>query len=310
MDALGSLLSGPRAQSAFLLRAVFDPPWSIRIEDEAPLTIVAMVSGHAKIWNDGAEPLDLQAGDVVIARGTEHYTMADSLETPVQSIIHPGQRCTTVYGDDLAEKMCLGVRSWGNAPDGGTTMLIGTYQSSSEVSRRLLEALPTLAVLRAAESSSAITGLLADEIVKDDPAQESVLDRLLDLLLITTLRTWFARPDAHAPRWYRANSDPVVGRALKLLHNNPEYPWTVDRIAARTGMSRAALARRFTDLVGEPPMSYLTGWRIDLAADLLHEPAATLDSVARQVGYSSPFALSAAFKRVRGVSPAEHRRTA
>ena len=121
------------------------------------------------------------------------------------------------------------------------------------------------------------------------------------------LRAWFARPDAEAPAWYRANGDPVVGRALRLLHHNPSHPWTVATLAAEVGVSRAALARRFTELVGEPPMTFLTGWRLALAADLLRDPDATLGAVAHQVGYGSPFALSAAFKRVRGISPQQHR---
>ena len=81
-------------------------------------------------------------------------------------------------------------------------------------------------------------------------------------------------------------------------------------LAREVGVSRAALARRFHDLVGEPPMTFLTGWRIALAADLLREPGATISSVAHQVGYSSPFALSTAFKRIRGVSPQQHRAAA
>jgi len=149
--------------------------------------------------------------------------------------------------------------------------------------------------------------LLGDEIVKDEPGQEVVLDRLLDLLLIAVLRAWFARPEAVGPSWFRAHEDPVVGRALRLLHHEPDRPWTVATLAADAGVSRAALARRFTELVGEPPMSFLTGWRIALAADLLREPGATVASVARQVGYGSPFALSTAFKRLRGVSPQQHR---
>ncbi len=124
------------------------------------------------------------------------------------------------------------------------------------------------------------------------------------------LRAWFARPEAGAPAWYRAYGDPVVGPALRLLHNSPERPWTVASLARATGASRAALARRFTELVGEPPMTFLTGWRIALAADLLREPGATVGSVAPQVGYGSAFALSTAFKRLRGISPAEHRATA
>lgn len=103
-------------------------------------------------------------------------------------------------------------------------------------------------------------------------------------------RTEQAGPEAHAPRWYRAQSDPVVGRALRMPHNNPAHPWTVAKLAAETGISRAALARRFTELVGEPPMTFLTGWRLALAADLLCEPDSTISAIAEKVGYASPFA--------------------
>ena len=240
-------------------------------------------------------------------RGPEPYTVADDPATPPQVIIHPGQRCTTLWGEDLAEAMRLGVRTWGNSPDGSTVMLTGSYQESGEVSRRLLAALPELVVLPARAWDSPVVPLLADEIVKDEPGQEAVLDRLLDLLLIAVLRAWFSRPEAVAPAWYRAYGDPVVGPALRLLYNNPDHPWTVASLAAKTGVSRAALARRFTELVGEPPMRFLTEWRIALAADLLREPGATLGAVARQVGYGSAFALSAAFKRERGISPARYR---
>ena len=105
-------------------------------------------------------------------------------------------------------------------------------------------------------------------------------------------------------RLVRGEADPLVGRALQLLHHNPARPWTVGSLAAATGVSRATLARRFTELVGEPPMQFLTGWRLALAADLLRDPDTTLAAVARRVGYSTPFALSTAFKRARGVSPA------
>ena len=162
-------------------------------------------------------------------------------------------------------------------------------------------------MLHRADWESPLAGLLAAEVERDAPGQEAVLDRLLDLLLITALRAWFARPQARPPAWYAASADPVVGRALGLLHHNPAPPWTVAALARATGVSRATLARRFTDLVGEPPMSFLTGWRLALAADLLRDPDTTLGAVARQVGYGSPFALSTAFKRAHGVSPRVHR---
>jgi AraC-like DNA-binding protein len=310
MDAVAGLLDGPRAREAFLLRSSMDPPWSLRVQDEAPLTLLAMVRGDAWLVPEDGEAEALGRGDVAIVRGPDPYVVADDPATPPQAVIHPGQRCTTLDGVELAEQWSLGVRSWGNAPDGATVMLTGTYQLGGEVSRRLLRALPPWLVLRDDEWDCPVIPLLADEIVKDEPGQEAVLDRLLDLLLIAVLRAWFARPEAGAPDWYRAYGDPVVGRALRLLHHNPAHPWTVAELAREVGVSRAALARRFHDLVGEPPMTFLTGWRIALAADLLREPGATIGSVAHQVGYGSPFALSAAFKRLRGISPREHRAAA
>ncbi len=307
MDAVAGLLDGPRAREAFLLRSSMDPPWSLRIQDEAPLTVVAMLRGVAWFVPDDGEAVALRTGDVAIIRGPDPYTIADDVNTPPQAVIHPGQRCSTPEGEQLELMHDLGVRTWGNAADGATEMITGSYHLDGEVSRRLLRALPTLIVLRDAEWDCPVVPLLADEILKDEPGQEAVLDRLLDLLLIAVLRAWFARPEAGAPGWYRAYSDPIVGLALRLLHNNPAHPWTVASLAREVGASRAALARRFHDLVGEPPMSFLTGWRIALAADMLLEPDATIGSVAHEVGYGSPFALSTAFKRVRGVSPQQHR---
>jgi AraC-like DNA-binding protein len=168
----------------------------------------------------------------------------------------------------------------GQRPRRLQVMLTGTYQLHSDVSRRLLRALPPILVLRGGELDSPLVALLAGEIGKNEQGQEAVLDRLLDLLLIAVLRAWFARPDGQAPGWYRAHADPVVGHALRLMHHNPPHPWTLAELAQEVGISRPALARRFLELVGEPPMTFLTAWRIALAADLLREPSATLASVA------------------------------
>jgi AraC-like DNA-binding protein len=307
MDALASLLNGPRAQGAFLLRSILEPPWSLRIQDRTPITLISVVSGEAWVVPENDPPVLLRPGDVSVVRGPDPYTVADDPATPPQAIILPGDRSTTMDGRELCAEMDLGVRTWGHSLDGSTVLLTGTYHMRGEITQRLLDTLPALVVLRADSWDCPLVPLLNHEIVKDEPGQEVVLDRLLDLLLIAVLRAWFSRPEAQAPAWYQALGDPVVGPALRLLHGNPAHPWTVGTLAAKTGVSRAALARRFTALVGEPPMAYLTGWRLALAADLLREPDATVAAVARQVGYGSPFALSAAFKRVRGVSPQEHR---
>ncbi|NUT40683.1 MAG: AraC family transcriptional regulator [Thermoactinospora sp.] len=302
MDALAGLLSGPRAQNAFLLRAMMAPPWSIRAQDGSPLSVIVMLSGDAWITPDDGDPARLEQGSIAITRGPGAFTFADDPATPLQIIIDPGNQCRSLDGRPLVQELSLGLRTWGTSSDGPVAMLIGSYHLDTEVSRRLLRALPPLVVQPGADSP--LVTLLDHEIAKDEPGQEVVLDRLLDLLLIGVLRKWFANQANH---WYLAFNDPVVGMALRLLHNDPAHPWTVALLAERVGVSRATLARAFTDLVGEPPMSYLTDWRLTLAADLLREPGMTVGSVARKVGYGSPFALSAAFKRVRGVSPQEHR---
>ena len=282
----------------------------MRIADEAPLCLIAITRGEAWVLPDEGAAERLGPGDVAVIRGPDPYTVADAPRTEPQVLILPGQRCVTPDGQELELMSWMGVRTWGNSPVGSTVMLVGTYEHEGEVSRRLLGALPPVLVLPADAWESPLVGLLADEMGRDEAGQEAVLDRLLDLLLIAVLRAWFARPDAQAPAWYRAYSDPVVGQALRLIHSDPAHSWTVAELAAEAGVSRAALARRFNELVGEPPMTFLTDWRLSLAADLLLEPEATIGSVAHQVGYGSPFALSTAFKRVRGVSPLQYRRAA
>ncbi|NKY52994.1 AraC family transcriptional regulator [Nocardia vermiculata] len=306
MDALADLLDGPRARGAFVMRSLLDAPWALRVQDRAPLTVMVVTRGHAYVVPDDGEPTRLDQGAIAIVRGPDPYTVADEPSTPPQAVVHPGQTTTTPEGELLCETWDLGVRSWGTNPDGTTALLTGTYEVTGSVSDRLLRALPARVILDGHAVDERLLGLLVDEAGRDIPGQASVLDRLLDLLTIAALRAWFAREDA--PRWYRAYADPVVGQALRLLEHNPAHDWTVAELATTVGASRAALARRFTDLVGDPPIAYLTEWRLARAADLLRGTDATIESIARQVGYGTAFSLSAAFKRRYGVSPGVHRR--
>ena len=165
----------------------------------------------------------------------------------------------------------LGTRTWGNAGDepGDTTFLTASWELASQVTGRLLDALPDVAVVRADEADPTLSGLLAREVQRDLPGQDVVLDRLVDLVLIEAVRQWFSRAEDSAPSWWRAGSDPLVGRALAALHDEPGHPWTLDVLAAHVHVSRATLSRRFSDLVGQSPMAYLTHWRLARAADLL-----------------------------------------
>lgn len=308
VDVLAALLDGPRARDAFLLRALLDAPWSLRIQDEAPLTVLVALQGEAWLCPDGQPPLHMTSGQVAIVRGPDHYTVADHSTTPPNVVISPGGRCTSADdGRSLWDEWSLGIRTWGQNPEGDCVLLVGTYEGKGEVSRPLLSALPNVILLSRAEAGTSLLHVLAEEMQVEAPGQRALLDRLLDVLLISSLRTWFAGRREEAPGWFRAQHDPAVGQALSLLHQHVAHPWTVEQLAAQVGLSRAALGRRFTALLGEPPMSYLAGWRLALAADLLVSSDTTVASIARQVGYGTPFSLSAAFKRVHGASPQQYR---
>ncbi|MES9537342.1 helix-turn-helix domain-containing protein [Actinomadura sp. NPDC000600] len=133
---------------------------------------------------------------------------------------------------------------------------------------------------------------------------------LLDTLLLYILRAWFAdQPaDGGATGWAAALADPAVSAALGAIHDDPARPWTVASLGAHAGLSRAAFSRRFTALVGRPPLAYLTWWRLTTAMRLLRDSDAPLSAVAEQVGYASEFSFANAFKREFGVSPGRHRR--
>jgi len=266
------------------------------------------VRGEAWIVPDDTAPELLRPGDVAIIRGPAPYTVADDPSTSPRMVVHPGGRCATVDGADLGGHLDLGPRTCGEHPDGSTVVISGTYQMRGEVSDRLLAALPPVLAVPHEHAGGPLMDLVVAEVTKEEPGQQFVLDRLLDLALIATLRVWFARPEARAPAWYRAQSDPVVGEALRLMHDAPADPWTVAVLADRVGTSRAAFARRFTELVGEPPICYLTDWRMTLAADLLRDSDATVETIARRTGYADAFGFGVAFKRLRGVTPTQHRR--
>lgn len=307
MDPLADLLDGVRARSAAFCRAILEPPWSMRIADGAALALATTLRGHAWIVPDDDPPVLMRTGDVVIIKGPDHYSISDDPVTVPQTIVHPGNRLTTPDGVDITADLRLGPRTSGYSADGSAIVASGTYQVTGEVSDRLLNALPAVVLVPKSSMSSPILDLLAQEVDGEGPGQQVVLDRLLDLALIATLRAWFSRPEAQAPGWYQAQSDPLIGPVLRVIHDDPAHPWTVAEMAERVGTSRAAFARRFAALVGEPPLTYLTGWRIALAADLLRSTDATIDAVAHRVGYANAFALSVAFKRIRGVSPSRHR---
>jgi AraC-like DNA-binding protein len=307
VDPLSSLIDAPRARGAFLLRVPMARPWSIRIRDEAPLTVVTVTRGSACFTRPPDAPVRLTRGDLLLVRGPEPYDVGDEPGRQPLALIHPGNRSETPTGVSLDLPMTHGIRTWGNDPDGEDALLVGNYASIGEVGARMLAALPSWLMLRGDQWDSPLVGLLHDNLQRDAPGQASLLDRLLDALVVAAVQHWAASTD-DLPVWLRAGDDRAVGAAVALIHDRPEVPWTLDSLARQVGLSRAGFSRRFAAAVGESPIAYLSAWRLALAADLLAGTDDTVASISRAVGYSSPFTFSDAFKRSYGVRPVDHRR--
>ncbi|HSO90597.1 MAG TPA: AraC family transcriptional regulator [Arthrobacter sp.] len=310
MDPLSQFLTGPRAQAAFTLRVVMDPPFCIDVRDRAALTVIIAVSGDAWIAVEGSDPRSLSPGQAATVRGPAPYMVTDTPGRAPTVVIDAGQSCRTPAGDHLELSMSQGIRTWGNSPRGDTVLLIGTYQTAAAAGQLTTAALPALALFDEQEIDPALLNMLQCELTHPGLGQESALDRILDLLLLHLVRVIVERADNLLPSWAAGTRDPIVARALASLHEDPAAPWTVAELARRTHVSRATMAARFHSAVGQPPMAYLTTWRLALAADRLASSTATTAVIAEEVGYSNAFTFSAAFSRVYGISPTSYRRTA
>ncbi|MEV6826961.1 AraC family transcriptional regulator [Amycolatopsis sp. NPDC051102] len=300
---MDDLFRGVRAHGSLFGSSALSPPFALHFVDGAPLTLCTSLSGGGWIVPEHGEPEPLHAYDTVVVRGPGTFTFVDEPGTGAEPVAC-GEFCAVPELGGTRYR-----RGWRDDGDGPTTLIVGAYPVHGEISRPLLDALPPVLRVDGGGTGDAVLDHLAVEAAVDAPGQQVVLDRLLDWLLVCTLRAWFDRPGGEPPAWWTARRDPVAGPVLRLLHDEPAAPWTVATLAKRAGVSRSTLAKRFAELVGEPPLTYLTRHRMALAADLLTErPDATVAEVARAVGYADPFGFSAAFKRVRGATPSEFRR--
>ncbi|MER6706330.1 AraC family transcriptional regulator [Streptomyces fumanus] len=306
MDVFSDLIRGVRAHGSLFGSSALRPPWALHFVDGAPLTLCTVLGGDGWIVPEGGPPEPLRARETVVVRGPTTFMFVDEPGTRAEPVAC-GEHCATPEQGGTRHRL-----GWHDGHgEGATTLIVGAYPVRGAISHRLLDALPVVLRVGGGGTADPVLDHLAAEVAVDAPGQQVVLDRLLDWMLVCTLREWFDRPGGQPPAWWAAQRDPVAGEALRLLHAEPAAPWTVAALAERVGVSRSTLAKRFAEQVGEPPLTYLTRWRMTLAADLLAErESATVANVARAVGYSDPFGFSAAFKRVRGTSPSEFRRAA
>jgi AraC-like DNA-binding protein len=276
VDVLSDVIGAVRTGRPFANREDRQGVWRTDFDAFAGIGFHLVLEGSCRMVTPGTDPLVLHAGDVVLTpRGTAHTLTDTGLGEPVQ-------------------------------------LLCGAYQLDRTRLHPLLASLPEVIHLRARAGGhpavSTVVTLLGGELTAPGLGADAAIPALLNLLLLFLLREWLTEePDRGAAGWCAVLADPAVGAALHCVHDDPMRPWTVEELGTRAGLSRAAFSRRFTALVGQPPMTYLTYWRLTIGARLLRETDLPLPSVAQRCGYSSPFAFATAFKREHGISPGRYR---
>ncbi|HVW46423.1 MAG TPA: AraC family transcriptional regulator [Solirubrobacterales bacterium] len=294
MDVLQEHLARARASGGVFARSVARPPWGLRLPGTIQLAVHAVVRGSAWIWLDDPDAaIQLVPGDVALVRGgPDHHVAHDA-----------GAAC-------LGHEEFVGLQAAEPQPDDGqaTVFLCGAYRFSGDVGRGLLDALSPIMHLPTVPDDRLTTavGLLARELAVSEPGQQTVLDRLLDVVLVYAMRRALDR-GGDSPRWFRAAGDPRLGPALRAIHSDPGHHWTVTELASLSGLSRAAFARAFQQALDQAPMQYLTDWRMTLARDQLRAGDLTLTEIADRTGYASQYAFATAFRRHHGVPPGRWR---
>lgn len=298
MDVLSDAITAMRAGRPHSNRHELCAPWGMRFTADAGGAFHVVLQGSCWLLPpDGAPPIQLGVGDVVFLHGAGTHGLADSPTSPLVEF-------------DLRHQ---GV--WPSGDGASTVVMCGAYLLDGSRTHPLLSEVPPVVHLPARIgrhlSLRAAVDLLGSELERPLPGAGAVIPALLDTLLAYILRAWFEEraEDPAATGWTMALADPAISTALTAIHGAPDRQWTVAELGARAGLSRAGFASRFTAQVGRPPLTYLTWWRMTIAARLLRESNTPLRAVARQAGYSSDVAFAAAFKREYGITPGRYRTT-
>ncbi|WP_093160732.1 AraC family transcriptional regulator [Saccharopolyspora antimicrobica] len=287
MDVLSDVITVMRTGDPRSARVRRVSPWRQSLQP-TPGTAAFEVVLAGTYWLIPAEgdPVALGTGDVLFLPHGGHYELADSTQE--------------------------GADGTGTGPL-TTVVLCGAYELDADRGHPLLDELPDVVHLPARLGRHprlrAVVDLLGAELESPGPGSNAVVSALLETLLLYVLRAWLEdQPVCAGPTgWAAALADPVIRTALDVIHHDPARPWTVQELATCSGASRAAFARRFTALVGRPPLTYLTWWRLTTAARLLRDSDAPLSVVAARVGYSSEYAFANAFRREFTIAPGRYR---
>ncbi len=315
MDAFSEILSGVKLHGAVYFTAEFSAPWGVSAPESHKMAAALslggvhlvlyhlVVEGTARVELDQGQPLLLQPGDVVVfPHGHPHH-------------LCNGNNFTRPFPDyginaKIKDRDLSLLRAGGGGEN--TRFVCGYMSCDPHLSRPILTGLPPVFKINMRTDRS---GLwlensilhLAEEAAQGGVGSEAMLTKLSEALFVDTLRRYVAALPDQQTGWLAGTRDPIVGKSLGLIHSRTAHPWTLATLAEEVGISRSALAERFTRYLAEPPMTYLTRWRLQLAARSLEKTSRGVAEIADSVGYESEAAFNRAFKREFGSPPGRYR---
>jgi AraC-like DNA-binding protein len=305
IDPLTEVLQSVRLRGTMHGRFELSAPWGLRLEGNGPLFYV-VVRGHCYLHFEdddlhSGRPVRVEPGDFVLLPVGRRHVLRDDPSTRAASLAEATGMQTPPFRT---------LRFGGGGP--GTTLVYGAFAFEHGGHNPFVEALPSMIHLHGDRDVSvgwraAVAQLIAAEASSNELGARTIVSRFADILFIDAVRTHFAQSSG-TTRGLRAMIDRQIGPALAAVHQHPEHRWTVASLASHVAMSRSTFAARFTELVGAPPLSYITRCRLQKAAGLLRGSGASISEIAGQVGYEAEAALSKAFKREFGVSPGAYRK--
>lgn len=313
MDVLSEVLKVVKLQGALFHNGEFSAPWSVRTGSSRAMArrfvpgadhlIIyhLLTEGRASLRLESGERLALSAGDLVmVPHGDAH-------------IMENGQAKTMDLARNMEEVLDQGLQPWRFGGGGEVTKFICGYMACEpQLSKVFLSGLPPVFKVSIRNDASGrwlenSIRFSVDQAGTPRAGADAMLAKLSEVLFVETLRTYIASLPAEQTGWLAGARDAEVGKTLALMHRKPAHPWTIASLAKEAGVSRSVLAERFRYYLNEPPMSYLTRWRLQLGAQMLNTTNHSVAEVAAEVGYESEAAFNRAFKREFEVPPARFR---
>jgi len=304
LDALSEVLRLARFSASVTLDATGRAPWCVSVAASPSLLRAHLVvEGDLDLKLAGAEPVRLAAGEIAFLPHGDAHLVGNPLEAPARAL------SSLVKAPVAGEPVPVSLGEGGDA----TRWIVLSATLERHLSEPYIDALPR--VMRVGLGSSRTLDSLMDALgltlsSSDAPAVGAGAGRssLAELLLVEAMSRYVERLPSGGKGWLAGLTDRYVGRALALVHGRPAEAWTVEKLGRQVGLSRSALAERFSDVMGEPIFGFLTRWRLQVAAEFLLTTPRSIESIAHDAGYESAGAFSAAFKRVFGKPPSTWRK--